>query len=343
MKRLLIGLALAVTGLFVTVGLASADAGPHGNYSATTDACAGCHRAHTGQAAKLLKISANSLCLSCHDGTGSNLDVFDGALLSATIGSRATGGNPTGITGALRGGGIVFARLSANNTTTPGIALANTVAGVPVTSAHIKGISLNGLTAQNTIWGGGAIGSGAGTSFSLACQDCHNPHGGGTYRILRPIPNGSGTATGVTLTDETTKTYVTPNYWNTYNVGATGTFPAPWTAGQLSSWCATCHTRYLADARAGGTASGDPLFSYRHLSDGTSAITARTGSPYQGTIYTPFCLQCHVSHGSNAQMVGTFSQGVAWPGGAARGNESSLLKIDSRGTCVACHGTFRGG
>ncbi|MFQ5382147.1 MAG: cytochrome c3 family protein, partial [Dehalococcoidia bacterium] len=57
---------------------ASADNGPHGGYSTTTDACAACHRAHTATAPRLLTGSAHLLCLTCHDGTGADTDVVDG-------------------------------------------------------------------------------------------------------------------------------------------------------------------------------------------------------------------------------------------------------------------------
>lgn len=44
----------------------------HGPYSMTSDACASCHRGHTGSAVNLLphRGSQSGLCLSCHDGTG---------------------------------------------------------------------------------------------------------------------------------------------------------------------------------------------------------------------------------------------------------------------------------
>jgi len=73
---------------------ASADGGPHGGYTATggtqgglPDQCAACHREHQGQTVgKLLKASSPyALCLTCHNGSGSVLDVLDGVRLGATI------------------------------------------------------------------------------------------------------------------------------------------------------------------------------------------------------------------------------------------------------------------
>jgi hypothetical protein len=88
------------------------------------------------------------------------------------------------------------------------------------------------------------------------------------------------------------------------------------------------------------TSSGDSIYAFRHAADASQSLVAGTGSPFFGSTYDAFCLQCHVAHGSNASMSGdgktTFSSLQAWPGTTtARGNESTLLKIDNRGTCVA--------
>jgi predicted CXXCH cytochrome family protein len=89
---------------------------------------------------------------------------------------------------------------------------------------------------------------------------------------------------------------------------------------QISTWCLTCHSRYLS---AGwDVQTTDAIYKYRH----TSTATSRN------------CITCHVAHGSNAQMPGAYSANMTYPGGAAApvGN-SRLLKIDNRGTCQACH------
>jgi predicted CXXCH cytochrome family protein len=83
-------LAAAAVALTFTAEPASADGGPHGGYTATggeggglPDQCAACHRVHQGKSAgKLLKAtSPYALCLTCHNGTGSELDVWDGVKL----------------------------------------------------------------------------------------------------------------------------------------------------------------------------------------------------------------------------------------------------------------------
>ena len=86
------------------------------------------------------------------------------------------------------------------------------------------------------------------------------------------------------------------------------------------TWCITCHSRYLS---AGwDVETPDAIFKYRH----TATNTSRN------------CVTCHVSHGSNAQMTGTYSANVENPGGCyAPVGDSRLLKADNRGTCQLCH------
>jgi predicted CXXCH cytochrome family protein len=62
-------------------------------------------------------------------------------------------------------------------------------AGAPTTSAHSLGV------AGSTAWGNGGLSSApdAGrTGVTLECGSCHDPHGNGNYRILKPVPNDSG-------------------------------------------------------------------------------------------------------------------------------------------------------
>lgn len=89
---------------------------------------------------------------------------------------------------------------------------------------------------------------------------------------------------------------------------------------QISTWCLTCHSRYLSAGWSVQTP--DTIYKYRH----TSTNTSRN------------CITCHVAHGSNAVMDGAYSSDFPYPGGAAPSDASSrLLKIDNRGTCQACH------
>jgi predicted CXXCH cytochrome family protein len=102
-------------------------------------------------------------------------------------------------------------------------------------------------------------------------------------------------------------------------------------SSQITAWCSSCHTRYFANnnpdpANTAVTGAswafprpGDDLYKYQHR-----------------TVAGRDCLTCHVSHGSNAVMTGTYSSTYAYPNGTASAS-SRLLKIDNRGTCQACH------
>ena len=308
MRRLALILAGGAVWLLLFALPVFADNGPHmQGAGATADTCAGCHRAHTAKAAKLLVDAQPALCYTCHGSTstGAATDVQSGIAYTLTAGARTTT-----VAGALRGGGFVDARIDSAHPDSGMGTVGVLTAGVAVTSTH----SVNGSDA--TAWGNGAIGSGAGATIQLRCGSCHDPHGNQAYRILRPVPDQSDAGTGVTITDATTKSYTTTNYWSPADSNQAAFLT------NISNWCSTCHTRYLATA---ATNSTDAVFTYRHKSDGTTA-----GSPN--------CVQCHVAHGSNAAM-GTYSQAVKNPDGTAASpvTDSRLLRIDNRGVCQMCH------
>lgn len=301
---------IAVAFAFGGSQTALADAGPHiaTGSDATPDKCAGCHRIHTGQNEYLLKEagSIEDFCYSCHGngGPGSDLAVQEGKYYG--FGSGAPyGGKAT--FGALRGGGFETALIDTDDPT-PDFIGRLTVAE-PTQSWH----TIDGTTA-GTLWGNGALGTaGAGPSYTLDCASCHNPHGNGQYRILRPAPEGSG-ATAVVVTDQ-------PNPKN-YGINNHLYMGGDVSLSQISSWCATCHTRYRATSTA---ATGDSIYAYRHRSDGSSNRA---------------CITCHASHGTNALMTGPYSSAVEWPAGGAGttdNNNSRLLKMNNRGICIKCH------
>ncbi len=104
-------------------------------------------------------------------------------------------------------------------------------------------------------------------------------------------------------------------------------------SGQITAWCASCHTRYFAnnnptvspaDGNTGASwqypRPNDSLFNHQHR-----------------TVAGRDCLTCHVSHGSNAAMTGTFSSAFPYPNTSIVSPSSRLLKVDNRGTCQACH------
>lgn len=393
---LLLGL---VAWAFGAAGPTLADGGPHvkdansGLSTLTADSCAGCHRAHTASGPLLLTdASEEAMCLACHGttGLGATTNVEDG--VQYATGNDGAGGVP--VAGALRGGGFVNARIASDaisRISYPRIDGSQVVAGfsglvpvrssgMPVTSAHLD-LGQPGVTGTGTAWGNGPIDA-ASPVVEMGCGTCHNPHGNGQYRILRPIPapdDADGTPAsfqpaavpGVAVAElpvpagngaAGTRNYtVQPgrtlqdvldaadgpdagDYWRRYlpwdgvpTWNGTGIDPATGVSGdrpeylagganltawrtQISQWCSTCHNRYYAPNNAYETDSGDDVYAYRH-----------------GTVRTE-CTQCHVSHGSNAAMEGTFSAAFPYPGGTIPASASSrLLKVDNRGTCQLCH------
>jgi predicted CXXCH cytochrome family protein len=212
MKMAFIAVGAALTLAFIAgawqVKDVSADNGPHkmGDGSAAqTDRCAGCHRAHTAKGRDYLFVqgaaSLQEFCYTCHAGTGADTNV--------------SGGQYMGGTGGLRGGGFDNSVIDHDNVTSDvgynsGTPRLQADFNIPIgPSAAVQSrhnVEGTGLTS----WGSGALGTApVATTVSLNCASCHNPHGNGQYRILRPDPaahlspaltNRIG-GTGVTVAD----------------------------------------------------------------------------------------------------------------------------------------------
>jgi hypothetical protein len=82
-----------------------------------------------------------------------------------------------------------------------------------------------------TVWGNGAISAAGdpGGSMTLTCTNCHNPHGNGMYRSLRPMPvahDGSATmpTTGVDVLDAPLPVDDVRNYTVIQRLSTTATF-----------------------------------------------------------------------------------------------------------------------
>lgn len=251
---------------------------------------------------------------------------------------------------------------------------------VDVTSAHLD-LPENGLVTPHAAWGNDGINSGAGPTVSMSCGSCHNIHGNGYYRILQPVPvvtaaAGSSfipiAAPGAVVTDaalppagdarnytviQVKGTQGTPSSFLLYasqviagnyasDAGDYWHVRVPWTdpsgmadapngnpSGltpfntQIEAWCTACHTRYHTEAGGPVDFSGDDIFGYKHQTTGRTT-----------------CTTCHVSHGSNARMAGTYSASFPYPDNVYSGGvgsntspSSRLLKVDNRGTCQLCH------
>jgi predicted CXXCH cytochrome family protein len=343
----LLAITLAILGMMALLAAtASADGGVH-NFSSTsvTSNCAGCHRAHTAIGSNLLKAtSAYALCTSCH-GVGAGVDVIDGY----------AGTGPT------RGSGFSYSWMNSGwiTTTLP-------VTYTAVTSKHwvVGDPSYTGTVTQTTVWGLGALNSGAGSTFALQCSTCHDPHGksgpGGTptYRILRSdfSTTGPSGATGFNVPDTVSHTYTINDltyyvyYGQNYSSvnDKTGTDNANMAA--LNNWCGSCHTRIHTSDNLntgalgpGQTSSGDSIFTYRHITTGSS-IELNFWTSNKTPSGPPGCLTCHVSHGSPAALTSSSAKNVPWPGGTEGSNapygsyqDSELMRLNQRGVCEACH------
>ncbi|MBE0417250.1 MAG: cytochrome c3 family protein [Coriobacteriia bacterium] len=262
MRKLTIALAIAVAAsvLLLTPGLAFANFAIHGGYSMDTDACAGCHRAHTAassitwtndsdeQKSALLLGTADEVyefCFTCHgsDASGAATNVEDGFYESDDYGTLGAD---------LNGGGF----------------------GMAFTSTH----TFNGSTWG--AWGGGETGrdgiitTGYGEQIVMSCSSCHDVHGSANYRLLKdsvngvrvggydPVPtpedptptpfvvsNETGFPAGGWLLHEPGAAQVagyTPNYTTPQYAKAPGEDPEK----GISAWCRACHTQYMTTTGA---------------------------------------------------------------------------------------------
>ncbi len=312
MKKILWIMAFAVLLALGIASVASANGGPHGGYTATTDACAGCHRTHTATGANLL-VAANTytLCMTCHDaaGTGADTNVEDG-LYGATRSATTVGATNTTDGGDLLGGGFT------------------NYDGVAITSAH----EMTGIGNTNVAWGNGVNrGIGAAiTDATFTCTSCHDPHGSTNYRILNTTING--VAVTVTQVDE----------------GAQDYDDEDWPA-DMSAVCVACHDSYhdnsLAKDATSYTHNVDMAFNAGINSGVANPETAGYLTYYlpladTGTGNLVTCNTCHFSHGSSAAMSGIADGGPDGTGtipGDTAADDSALLRLDNRGVCEVCH------
>jgi len=289
LKRISLVLVLALALTLVFVGSAYANFGPHGGYIDDTDACAGCHRAHTSfsevtfrprvvppgwndadNPSALLVGSAATMsefCNACHGdsapGASTNVvaGLFDGGP-SAPAAVTVPGLNDGVVTmyqtastfGApLNGGGFVQA---AN---LPDWETSATAAYKAVTSTH-------SMEQVGILWGAG---SSVSQTLDLTCTNCHDPHGSSNYRLLKDDVNGhavggyfpDGSPNGMVFSVETNYPYA-DNGWLKHAPGQAQmqAYVPNYTSGSsqiragvngssLSAWCSACHEQY--DDQAG--------------------------------------------------------------------------------------------
>lgn len=317
---------------------------PHGNYSATSDNCAACHKVHVAKEAFLLPgATLSQTCNYCHDFTQSNYAVYklnydmEGQLYDEYFNPK----NPDNVMEA---------------------ALAKS--GHRVIGVGYVDEALNDFTGTTIIPGGndatGSVanlvyekdGKLAGKDKALTCSSCHTPHGvktvkayiGETDRNVKP-----STATEDGYINASTRILRSTIY------GPHATEPKN-VANYGSEWCAACHQGRDNDLRE---FHNHPVAMAKQWGWGGDNITLLKGSndaadPRSNNIFVmnqsmsiedgapvayekPLCQQCH---GSARDVTLAFKDGnpqQAYRNFPHQSTNKKLLVEVKDDLCMNCH------
>lgn len=302
-KRLVLLAVLTAAIVFaLTPGVAMANFSIHGSYTMDTDACAGCHRAHTAASsitwtktdstagsALLLGTSTEiyQFCYTCHDSVslGADTNVETGVYEGTLYGTQFD---------QLNGGGFEGTLFPAQHMYTG-------------SSWMVYG----GSTAPDIL---GDLKDGP--QVEMTCSTCHDVHGSSNYRLLKDVLPAlertspavvggyDGTAPGYTEDDPLPLPWVIsaePGYpsmgWLLHEAGAsqvstyTPNYTSPMYAKApdrdgdsqpdvdkgMSGWCAGCHVQYLMTS--GTTPSALPssvAWAGAKVNSGASVVVSNT-------------------------------------------------------------------
>lgn len=311
MKKIFFATVMAMVLVSAIAGLASANGGPHGGYNATSDGCAGCHRAHTATGGKLLIANSTyALCMTCHGAaaTGADTDVI------------------TGIYDGLESGGEGVV----NDPLNSGLFDAS------ATSTHDVSGTVTQAWGATAGAGRGVLAAAAALATGLDCASCHDPHGTTGYRLL--------TAGAVPDYDSGSKSYTVDGWTGTELSG----FCATCHTAYHETGADVGHDPANLTVGGNGTYTYTHRIDMVWNAAGTSGATFGPNNPesvgYDGVASTgdeiplvstgeAVCTTCHFAHGTTAVMA---NESLA-AGPAGNVGSSALLRLDGRGVCQACH------